>query len=512
MRYRQHLPLRPPFVLVLVAAVLVVALVWVIIALRTRPHKDSAATGGTTSPDAASADSGTSAVPLITALAGGDARAAARLRGLARHRWGDIEAHVESMLTDDQPQVRAVACDLIGQQVAAPWLPAVVLRASDSDWRVRAAAFAALEWFTPLPAAPPLRDTLLADREAILLAWLDAHDRSATAPLGPDLCEVYAQQAHVEVGPPLAQRCLACHVGPPRPASPTDGACGDCHGEIHEQWSGSAHANSVLHLRLTSVNPVSRQPEAMIFDGPQGLGCTTCHIVAEQTGEPALPPAPQPRICRFTFNATASPADTCRPCHRRPHAQWQTWRNGPQPRRLAWPPGQVDATARGDTRNCIDCHMPPPATADAATGRDHRLAARRDSNLLRAGLDVSLRPVEWRRGRRVIPLILTNLAGHAFPTGTRRRAVRVYVEYDQPEGEQLICEMIPATITTTDDAHTAALAPGEQRRLLIDLPPGATTLRCRIVYLRDRFDRQAFQTDIAAFARKLPVQQEIPGQ
>ena len=273
------------------AAVLLFSLVWVIISLRAASHNPM------------DAGDEVSVRLTIEAVGEGDTGAATTLRRLARTRWDELDPHVDAMFTHRSPLVRATACEVAGGRSEPDRLPALVLRASDSDWRVRAAAFEALDRRARLPGRRPLRDTPLAQRETVLLDWLDAYDTSAEQPIGPNLCNVYAQRDHVEVGAPLVGRCLQCHR--PGPSARPSMECGECHQRVYDQWSSSAHAQTLSHLRLTTVNPETRQPEPMTFEGAQGLVCTTCHQPAESDKRRPQQESQTTDRCRFTFAARA---------------------------------------------------------------------------------------------------------------------------------------------------------------------------------------------------------------
>jgi hypothetical protein len=221
---------------------------------------------------------------LIDELAAGHPGAVEAAKRAAAAEGPAAGPALAAMLHHAEPRVRAAACAILAGSPGEPWIAAVLPRASDTDWRVRMAAFEALSTARRL-AEEPLRDTPLEERETVLLNWLDAHDAAAAAPLGPDLCELYAGDAAVEFGRPLAARCLACHAGtPPAPLAASE-ACGRCHAAIYEEWSGSAHAQSLSHLHLAGVNPETRQPEQMSFGEVRGMGCRECHRpVAEPSG------------------------------------------------------------------------------------------------------------------------------------------------------------------------------------------------------------------------------------
>ncbi|MCX5675587.1 MAG: HEAT repeat domain-containing protein [Planctomycetota bacterium] len=462
------------------------------------------------------AESGRPLADLVGEIAAGQPAALDETRRAAARDWPAAEPTLAAMLHHDEPPVRAAACSILAAYLDAKWLAALLPRASDTDWRVRVAAFQALSAAGRLQGEP-LRDTPLDEREAILLAWLDAHDVAAPVPLGPDLCELYAGDRRVEFGRPLAARCLACHAGadPARQsdavASPAPFAAGDpcanCHGAAYQEWSESAHAQSLSHLALATVNPSTRQPERMGFGEVRGIGCRECH---RPVGEPAGP-IPQDRTglvrCPFTFRSDLAARDSCGRCHASTAAEWRAWLKGPQPRIATWPPGEIQTDRRGDTRTCVDCHMPERPGAGEKTERGHAWAARRDVARLREGVAVRMAAGPRDAAAPGVRLILINLAGHAYPTGSRRRAIRIVAGPPGAEGS------VAAGLSPDRPGRPAAggwpgaagspalassLAPGEQREFVIPAAAGAQAMTVRLQYCRDVTDPAAAVTDIFA--------------
>ena len=415
---------------------------------------------------------------------------------------------LEAMLHHDEPRARAAACAVLAGRTDENRLAAILPRASDTDWRVRAAAFQALAAAGRL-RGEPLRDTPLDEREEILLAWMDARDPKAAAPLAPELCELYAGDRHVEFGRPLAARCLACHAGAePAPFAASE-TCGRCHGRTWQEWSASAHAQSLSHLRLATVNPATRQPQQMDFGEVRGMGCRECHRPAVE------PQAPIPReragltACPFRFRKEIAAADSCSRCHTSTAAEWRAWLAGPQPRLAVWPPGEVQADRRGDTRTCVDCHMPPGPMAADKTEHVHAWAARRDVGRLQEGVAVRSEAEKGPGPFSASPQIrfrLINLSGHACPTGSRRRALRILAG---PTGGEMriVAELSPLAgqacrgLTAGRRGRLApmgqpALAPGEAREFLIPAPAAAATVTIRLQYCRDVTDPAAGVSDV----------------
>ncbi len=342
----------------------------------------------------------------------------------------------------------------------------LVVLASDTDWRVRTAAFAALDRRAPV-ASMPMRDTPMVQRERILLDWL----RENQPQLLKDLCEVHAHSPFAEYNTVLVDQCLRCHVGrEPTPQLASE-RCDACHHDIHEQWITTAHAQSLAHLTLRTIDPTTQQPAWYDFGERKGLSCVACH-------EPVGDHAP----CLARFQTTS-----CATCHDDADAQWQQWVSNPHPIANTWPPGTFTYEVDPNAPSCTACHMKAGA---------HYWAARRDPDFLRGGIDAKIRPAGNDRWQ----LVLTNLSGHTYPTGTRRRAVRVYVQVGQ-DAEQLLAVLRPHRLeddADTDDGQQASLAPGEQRTYL--LPDTESSIRCRLVFVRDRFKDDSYVCEIASVA------------
>jgi hypothetical protein len=78
----------------------------------------------------------------------------------------------------------------------------------------------------------------------------------------------------------------------PDPARP--GNCGNCHGEIYREWSGSAHARSVSNVHFRNLyDGTDRHGNPgrgwnLLAEHPDGAGvCTACHAPTVPFGDPA---------------------------------------------------------------------------------------------------------------------------------------------------------------------------------------------------------------------------------
>ena len=413
-------------------------------------------------------------------------------------RWPRSRQTLQEMLSHRSWKVRAAACRILADRTPHEFLSVLLPLCSDRDWRVRAAAFDALSQISPFPPAASLRDTPLDRREQMLLEWMDAYDAGSAGALGAELCELYAETSQAEFGVPLVTRCMACHTGSsPSPLSAAD-ACARCHGQIHEQWKNSAHAQSLSHLQLRTVNPASRQVEDFDFGKIRGVSCLECHRRDPSSPPPATLPASRPSRCPHTFDRTAPPAGSCLRCHSTTHRQWETWKKGRQPRRADWPPGQLDLEFRGDTRTCTDCHMPPAPGEDARKLPGHSWNARRDVKLLREGINVQVHRLDAPDGSPVVRLTLTNLSAHRYPTGTRRRALRVYAGPLGTDRLPLIATLSPVRPGAVFSGTSPALKPGEQRTFLVKLTSDVPVVEYRLVYVRNRFVRGGYEVEIVS--------------
>jgi hypothetical protein len=499
--------MKPRAAIILAVCVAVLALAWWVDHRRPTPRP----------PDGSLGD-------VSGDLAAGRPEAFQRVKAAAARDWPGSLPSVVGMLAADNWRLRAVACEIVSARQDGNLLPLLISRASDADWHVRAVAFDALGRIRPFAGPAPMANTPLAQREETLLAWVEAEDARSAAdaesaqPLAGELCEIYANDAHVEFGRPLTDRCLRCHAGTQPQPYEAAGACEQCHPAIHRQWGGSAHANSLTHLHLITVDPNTRSPQVVDFGAVKGIGCTECHRLdgpgqvvatspapaAEASAMPgsapvagsALASASRPAGCPYRFAAAQPAGDSCRRCHASADVQWRSWQSRPHPVRLDWPPGQIGVQAGGDRRTCVDCHMRPRGPEASQETKDHAWAARRDPAFLREGVELRVSSAGAKAGGPAAQITLMNLAGHDYPTGSRRRGIRLYAgAEDAPQGPPL-ATLSPRRPGQLFQGAQPALAPGESRTLGVELPAAATRVKYQLRYLRDLGDPNGYSADV----------------
>jgi hypothetical protein len=422
-------------------------------------------------------------------------------------------AIVADMLRSARAEVRAAACGWIGDHPHDALAPLLVPRLSDADWRVRAAAFDAVRHVAAraprAPTAPdPLRDTPVDQRESLIFAWLDSWRSGAavgTAPPLPDQCELYAPDSHHWLsGLALARSCTSCHAPPGAPLEVEFESCVSCHAKTHDEWSRSAHARSMTHLNLARVNDKTKQVERFMPDQHEGLVCTSCHTPAKSSAAAtaSVPPGTEELPIPHRFEPGAAAA-SCATCHAETQGEFEAWRRAPRPSASRWLPGEVTWDESPDARTCVSCHMQLRAVAGtgAAGGLVHAFASRRDPPFMRAGLSAHLEPPTSGRGAQ---LVLTNLAGHRYPSGTIRRALRVQFRYDidTDTTRRLLTRLTDSTVPTTQPTQPA-LKPAEQRRLELPLVEGASRITCEITFERDQFEPGGYELPLHTLSRSI---------
>jgi len=424
-------------------------------------------------------------------LRSGDEGGAYRVVEYAQRDWPTVRARLGDWLTDEDWRVRCVAGQVLGGRTEGQAVPSLLALAHDCDWRVRAAAFDGLSGRLRTAGPVPHQNTPIDQRQQWILQWTREYDGSEGTDLSAQWCEILCNGRFCEVGQPMVGKCLSCHAGKDPVPQETYCSCARCHAQVHKGWAGSAHANSLTHLKLTTVESPSRQARLVEFGAIKGIGCAECHGRARANAVAA--PASSTAVCEAGYVRSAFADDSCARCHAQTQAQWKQWTQQPHPVKRRWPPGQIDLLATDDHRTCVDCHMPAQTEADAPASymptADHSWSARRSREVLAGGVVAAV--VGQQRASAVSTIRLTNFSGHAYPTGSSRRALAI-VTADEGRRRLLLS---PETVGWSDPLLAPAMKPGEVRTLDIPMPGPETQLWLR--YLRNWPDPNAYVLDMS---------------
>jgi len=133
----------------------------------------------------------------------------------------------------------------------------------------------------------------------------------------------------------------------------------------------------------------------------------------------------------------------------------------------------------------------------------HDFGARRDVPFMRDGLLARIDPPTGGRGPA---LVLTNLAGHRYPSGTGRRAIRIDMRYDDEAStsNQMLMRLTDSKLPTTQP-RDAALAPGEQRRIELPTRPGASRVVCDVTFERNHYDTGSYELLLHTLRQSLSI-------
>lgn len=262
-------------------------------------------------------------------------------------------------------------------------------------------------------------------------------------------------------------------------------ACRYCHTPLPEQ-------RPTLVDGLVSLDPLvgraTPNPDHLPGREDEGVGCAVCHVSGGTIHGPReIGPAPH----AVTVDPGFGDAALCAPCHQlaepplvrldRPiadtHREWAEWQ-----------------ATTGETRTCVDCHMPPVrrplvAGGEARDGRRHVFLGAWNDDFLREGLGIEL------TGRT---LRLTNRAGHRYPTAEPLRSLWVRVEGRR--GDTVVASReIPLARHlkpgTMKDEWDTTLAPGETRVIDLSLAGDPPSWRVEV-----GFDRLTDDPALAAVA------------
>jgi hypothetical protein len=279
--------------------------------------------------------------------------------------------------------------------------------------------------------------------------------------------------------------------------------CGSCHTPQAAQWQTSRHADSLGSPLYRGMREWARVDAGDEVAGrcaachsvadPGGSGragavvCEACHQATAAGGPPTLAidrslPVAAARAVEAPHPVVGDPAlpagGRCLVCHAemKNPAGVPVCTTGPEVAGRAGGPG------------CVTCHMP---------GGSHAFPGPVAAMLSRAAqLSVD------RRGAEVVVGVTNRGAGHALPTGSALRAVRLEVEFRDASGGVLGDNRADPNATfmrVLRDADGNApvppwravavgrdsrLTPGERRAFAYQVPAGAATVTARLVYRR----------------------------
>ncbi len=289
------------------------------------------------------------------------------------------------------------------------------------------------------------------------------------------------------------------------PAPAPAGPCARCHEAQASQWKGSLHALASSDPLVLAMRRWAREDAGEAAAAPcvnchtaavagtaertSAVTCPVCHQgrrakpgpagwmvdpEAPVTGAKDLQKAPHPMRVDPGFAGSSS----CLVCHAelRNPAGVPLCTTGPE------------SEAYGGEATCLTCHMP-----DAS----HRFPGATEELLARAAtLDVE------RDGGRVAVTVANTGAGHALPTGSALRQIRLEVRFLDASGAVLWTNAADEAAVFARVLRDAAgnapvppwravavasdsrLAAGEQTTVAYTIPDGAVTVRARLVYRR----------------------------
>lgn len=329
--------------------------------------------------------------------------------------------------------------------------------------------------------------------------------------------------ARLAVAALLGAPLLAACAGGAAPLDPRSEACGSCHAEEHDAWSGSRHASSASSPVFQGLLPrieaswgsVARARcvscHAPGFGDEQGIGCVACHGAVGNRGakdgalviDPEAPMAtghasPPNGAHEVEVRELLTSSELCATCHEV---------HGPGLLEEATFTELAGSTVPG--RTCAGCHM----KARPEGGVDHRFigvdppwgageAARASAAEASRELIARALTLEVRDAGASLEVVLTNAGGgHAVPTGVAfvrdfwvdaRMLDAQGKVHEAPRiielGARTLREGIEvATPADADTIESRSLAPEASRRVPITLPDGGApvsievTLRARAV-------------------------------
>jgi hypothetical protein len=251
----------------------------------------------------------------------------------------------------------------------------------------------------------------------------------------------------------LAAAAPACAADPP--AAPASD-CRGCHADAHPGFERSGHALAATepwYARSLALSPpalarLCARCHAPDAERPRaGVTCETCHggPEAAHARRAAREPALDPRLCE-RCHVVDLPLGK--------DGAWVHLQDTPAEHAL-W------RERTGDPRGCVDCHASPLAA---------HFAGVRDPDFLAGAVAVSIVPEDAAAAAGEVrgEVRLENLAGHAFPGGSRLREAWVRLALVAADGRR--AEVLAERLSWRGDAADGdtpvdlRLAPGEMRR------------------------------------------------
>ncbi|HEY0133959.1 MAG TPA: multiheme c-type cytochrome [Nannocystis sp.] len=301
---------------------------------------------------------------------------------------------------------------------------------------------------------------------------------------------------------------LACREDPYVAPAASDlavqnAACEGCHIPEAVQWRQSLHRASFSNDAF--ARSFAREPEPFCqgchaphadpkrpppaWAAENGVTCIACHG-AEVVRAAATPRSRDPAPHALLRGGEFAVSGACASCH---EFDFPVSRQHPPGRKMQRTASEHARSEFADV-GCAACHM-----ASTQGRRDHRFAASRDPELLRAAISVEAR----RAGADLVQLRLAPVGvGHAFPTGDLFRRIELRVEARDSHGElagkaiRHLARHFPARVYTGPDAgRPDPLEPDDRLTgpTSVEITvPGATLehfLKWRVTYQRvDRRD------------------------
>ncbi|HET6880333.1 MAG TPA: multiheme c-type cytochrome [Pirellulales bacterium] len=284
----------------------------------------------------------------------------------------------------------------------------------------------------------------------------------------------------------------------PRPSAGDEHRCGNCHAEIYDEWSASAHARSATNRRFLNVYDGSDwhgRPDQgwnLLSEFPEGAGvCYSCHFPSAQPSIEVT--ADLRRVadvdrqgvhCDFCHKVSATTVEHVGLNHGRfamsllrPAGEGQVFfgplddvDRGEDAYRALYRDSRYCASCHEGTMfgvrayetysewraspqakagvQCQDCHMASTGRMtnfapghggrerEAATLASHRLPGA-DPDFLREHLGLSVQARRGAAGLEVETEVRVNGVGHRTPTGHPTRALLLHVEAVTDDGQRL---------------------------------------------------------------------------